>query len=129
MTRYLALDEALRGAVVVLGTNPPVRDVGLLESALVRPQTTVLGEDAYPSFAEKAAALLHSMVANHPFVDGNKRMAFAVVAVFAALNGYAVRPDDEDQWFDLIMSVAKGQTDEIEVIAGKLVDLLVPVSA
>jgi death on curing protein len=92
VTRYLALDEVLKGAVAVLGPNPPVRDVGLLESALARPQTTVFGEDAYPSFAEKAAAVLHSMVANHPFVDGNKRMAFAVVAAFAALNGYTVHP-------------------------------------
>jgi death on curing protein len=124
VTRYLTLDEVLRGAVAVLGPRPPVRDVGLLESALARPQTTVFGEDAYPSFHEKAAALLHSLVKNHPFVDGNKRMAFATVVAFAALNGFTTRPEDKRPWFDLVVGVASGDLDEVAVIAGKLSDLL-----
>lgn len=62
-----------------------LRDRGLLASAAARPQTTVFGEDAYPSFAEKAAALMHSLARNHPLVDGNRRLAWAATRVFCLL--------------------------------------------
>lgn len=124
MTRYLTLDELLRGARVVVGDDLAVRDLGLLDSALARPQTTVFGEDAYPSFHEKAAALLHSLVSNHGLVDGNKRIAFAATRVFARLNGYTTHPGDEDAWFDLVLAVAEGKLSEVSDIAEQLRDVL-----
>lgn len=65
---YLTVDDLLEVAAGVL-ESVEVHDIGLLASAGARPQTTVLGEDAYPSFAEKAAALMHSLARNHPLVD------------------------------------------------------------
>lgn len=67
-----------------------VRDVGGLESALARPQTTVFGTDAYPTLIEKASAMLHSLILNHPFHDGNKRTEFAAVGLFLHLNGVSI---------------------------------------
>jgi death on curing protein len=129
VTRYLALDEVLRGAEAVFGHQPAIRDLGLLESALARPQTTVFGDEAYPTFHEKAAALLHSLVTNHALVDGNKRLAFAVTAVFARLNGLETDSADEDAWFDLLLAVAGGQVTTVSDIAAELAKLLTPISA
>ena len=70
---YLDLDDLLALAAVLLGDPPPIRDVGLLGSAVARPQTTVGGQDAYPDVWAKAAALLQSIVKNHALIDGNKR--------------------------------------------------------
>ena len=65
-----------------------VRDRGLLESAAARPAMTFAGEDLYPDIPAKAAALMHSLALNHPFVDGNKRVAAHASLVFALLNGF-----------------------------------------
>jgi death on curing protein len=126
VTRYLSLDEVLRGAKRVIGESLVVRDAGLLDSALARPQTTVFGEDAYPSFHEKAAALLHSVVRNHALIDGNKRLAFLLTVVFARLNGHGARSQDEQKWFDLIVAVADDSMDEVHDIAKHLQALLLP---
>jgi death-on-curing protein len=67
-----------------------VRDVGLLESAIHRPQATVFGNDAYPELFLKAAALLHSLVKNHALFDGNKRIAWSATFVFLGLNGFEI---------------------------------------
>lgn len=69
---YLTLPELIRIAERTLGGEVLVRDYGLLQSALTRPQTTAFGADAYSSLEEKTAALLHSLVRNHTLVDGNK---------------------------------------------------------
>ena len=66
MTEYLTADDLLTIAEAAMGSRPLVRDAGLLASAAARPQTTVFGEDAYPSLEEKAAALLHALARNHP---------------------------------------------------------------
>jgi death-on-curing protein len=65
-----------------------VRDMGLLESALSRPQATFGQNDLYPDLWSKAAALMHSLVKNHPFVDGNKRTALTATGIFLELNGH-----------------------------------------
>jgi len=67
---YLALPELLHVAARALGSEPAVRDYGLLESALARPQATAFGSDAYPGLDAKAAALLHSLASNHALIDG-----------------------------------------------------------
>ncbi len=84
-----------------------VRDLGLLAAAAGRPQVSVLGRDAYPTFADKAAALMNSLARNHALVDGNKRLAWAGTRVFCLLNGrdldYGV--DDAES---LVQAVAAG---------------------
>ena len=88
MTEYVTTADALffhKQLIERYGGAPGVRDVGALESALQRPQTGY-----YDTIIEEAAALLESLVQNHPFVDGNKRVAFAVVDVFMRINGYTI---------------------------------------
>jgi death-on-curing protein len=116
-TRYLDLEDLL-SLVRALGTGP-VRDVGLVASAAARPRTSVFGEDAYPTHATKAAALLHSLTKNHPLIDGNKRLAWLACVVFLDVNG--LQPDlSDDQAFTLVMDVATGELDEIDDIASAL---------
>jgi death on curing protein len=73
VTRYLTVEQALRIARTAVGGAIHVRDIGLLEAAVHRPRTSVLGQDAYPDLLSKAAAQLHSLARNHPLADGNKR--------------------------------------------------------
>ncbi|AKN18920.1 death-on-curing protein [Mycobacterium haemophilum DSM 44634] len=103
-----------------------LRDFGLLEAAVLRPQATAFGDDAYPSLHEKAAALLHSLARNHPFVDGNKRTAWAATAVFYHLNGYTIGSHvDDSQVVGLVVDVAEGQLD-VPYIASTLKEWAVP---
>jgi death-on-curing protein len=102
----------------------PVRDVGLLEAACARPRASVFGADAYPTLAGKAAALLHSIVANHALVDGNKRLGWLATVVFLDLNGRRVDLDDEAA-FRLVMDIAEGRLD-VDGIAGILEAALTP---
>lgn len=92
----------------------PVRDVGLLEAACARPRASVFGADAYPTLAGKAAALLHSVVANHALVDGNKRLGWLATVVFLDLSGWDVTLDDEAA-FRLVMDVAEGTLDVVAI--------------
>jgi len=109
---YLELEDVLL-MVRSLGVGP-VRDLGLLDSAVHRPRSTAFGEDAYPSLDLKAAALLHSLTKNHALVDGNKRIAWLATVVFCDLNG--TEPDlAEDQAFDLVWEVAGTQMDLSEI--------------
>lgn len=84
---YLTLPELLHVAVRALGNEPAVRDYGLLESALARPQAAAFGQDAYPDLDAKAAALLHSLARNHALTDGNKRLSLATTIAFYGVNG------------------------------------------
>ena len=103
---YLDLDDVLDLAERLLGSPVPVRDVGLLGSAVARPQTTVGGDDAYPDLWSKAAALLQSLVNNHALVDGNKRLGWLATAVFLELNGTPVTAVSNDDVYELVMEVA-----------------------
>jgi death-on-curing protein len=112
---YLTLPELLYVAGRVLGPEVSVRDYGLLEAALSRPQATVFGEDAYPSLDAKAAALLHSLACNHALIDGNKRLALAGVIAFYGVNGRRLTLTN-DQAYELVMKVAAGELDRVEDI-------------
>jgi death-on-curing protein len=113
---YLELEDILQ-LVRHLGVRP-VRDLGLLDSAVARCRSSAFGEDAYPSAGLKAAALLHSITNNHALVDGNKRLAWLATTVFLDLNGLA--PDlSDDEAFDLVWEVASTSLD-VEAIARKL---------
>lgn len=83
-----------------------VRDVGLLESALMRPSSSAFGKDAYPDLWSKAAALLHSIIRNHPFMDGNKRTSVALALAFLDRNGEDVEHADPDALIDLAVGIA-----------------------
>ncbi|MCF2528652.1 type II toxin-antitoxin system death-on-curing family toxin [Yinghuangia soli] len=104
--------------------NPGVRDIGLIESAVARPGASAFGQDAYPDLWTKAAALLHSLVGNHAFIDGNKRTGLVCAVVFLARNGVDVERLDENAAFDLVVSVAKGLLDEVDAIAAALREAL-----
>jgi death-on-curing protein len=82
-----------------------VRDVGLLSSALERPQTTLFGEDAYPTFELKAAAMVESIIRNHALIDGNKRSSWFALNYFAMLNRKVVVAEVDDA-FAYILGVA-----------------------
>ena len=112
---YLSLDDLLDVAVGVVG-DVLVRDRGLLASAAARPRTTVLGEDAYPTLAEKAAALMHSLARNHALVDGNKRLAWAATRVFCLLNGRDIHLSVDDAEA-LVVAAARGDVDVASIAA------------
>ncbi|WP_341717789.1 Fic family protein [Micromonospora sp. FIMYZ51] len=101
-----------------------VRDAGLIESAVARPRTSVFGEDAYPDLWTKAAALLHSLVSNHPFVDGNKRIGW-ILAITFLLQSRAVAVAqldqmDQDVAYDLVIAVAESRLTEVDEISQSL---------
>ena len=104
--------------------NPGVREFGLIESAVARPGTSVFGADAYPDLWTKAAALMHSIIANHPFLDGNKRTGLVAAVVFLARNGVDVGRLDEDATFDLVMAVADGTRSDVSDSAAGLRSVL-----
>ena len=106
---YLDLEDLLDLARRLLGDPLPIRDVGLLGSAVARPMTTVLGTDAYPTIWTKAAALLDSIVNNHPLIDGNKRLGWVACATFLELNDASVLAASNDAVFTFVMSVAEGR--------------------
>ncbi|MCY7402017.1 MAG: type II toxin-antitoxin system death-on-curing family toxin [Nocardioides sp.] len=116
---YLTLAELLHVAERTLGSDVPVRDHGLLQSALARPQASAFGSDAYPDLEEKAAALLHSLARNHALVDGNERLALAATIAFLGINGRRLTLTN-DQAYELVIEVATGRLHEIAELAGKI---------
>jgi len=116
MTRFLTLEDALQ-VTQRLGFH--VRDAGLLASALARPAASLFGQDAYPGLDRKAAALLESVLRNHPLIDGNKRTGWALMVAFLWVNGF-VHDFDVDEAFALVVGLAAGDVglDEAEVRIG-----------
>lgn len=113
---YLDLEDLL-GLVRRMEIGP-VRDLGLLDAAVARPQSSAFGEDAYPTLELKAAALLHSLCRNHPLADGNNRLAWAATVVFLDISGLTIALENDDA-FELVMAVAVGDL-EVEPIADRL---------
>jgi death-on-curing protein len=105
---YLSYEDVLEIAGAILAAVE-VADVGLLASAVQRPQITVFGKDAYPALPEKAAALLHGIVRNHALVDGNKRLAWATTRVFLLMNGYR-----------LVYDIGEAEATVVAAAAGEL---------
>jgi death-on-curing protein len=116
---YLTLPELLHIAERALGSEPDVRDYGLLESEAARPQASAFGGDAYPDPDAKAAALLHSLARSHALVDGNKRLALAADIAFCGVNGRRLRLTN-DEAYELVIRVAAGYLDSVDVIAARL---------
>ncbi len=102
MTHYLDLEDALQ-QIAVAGFY--VKDLGLLDSALARPRTTLFGEDAYPTLELKAAAMVHSIIKNHAMVDGNKRTSWFMLSSFLYINGYFIEMN-ADQGMEFTLGIA-----------------------
>lgn len=107
MTRYLGMDDALQ---VTEHYGFSLRDSGLLASALARPSASMFGTDAYASFDRKVAALLESLLRNHPLIDGNKRTGWTLMVLFLWINGF-VHDFTADEGFDFVIGVAEGALD------------------
>ena len=111
MTRYLTIGEIFelyRQLMAQSGGLTGVRDLGALESALSQPQMTFEGQELYPAVIEKASTLCFSLINNHSFIDGNKRIGHAAMEVFLILNGYEIEAPVEEQE-QVILAVASGQ--------------------
>jgi death-on-curing protein len=113
--RYLTVTEVARINEVEAGPGLLV-DFARLESAVLRPQSSVGGEDAYPGVHEQAAALMHSLARNHAFIDGNKRTAAAAMIVFFRLNGYGFHCT-QDELVALTTDAAEGLLDVVQIAA------------
>jgi death-on-curing protein len=116
---YLSYAELLYVAERAIGQRPAIRDAGLLEAALARPQATVFGSDAYPSLEEKAAALTHSIARNHALVDGNKRLALAGQIAFLGVNGRRLTMTNGEA-YEFIVAIAAGELDDVSSIAATI---------
>ena len=101
MIQYLTLGHVLflhRRLIEQSGGTSGILDQNTLESALAQPRMTFESKELYPSLTEKAAALCYSLINNHPFVDGNKRIGHAAMEVFLVMNGYEIEaPIDEQE--------------------------------
>jgi len=115
--RYLTLGEVvdLHGRLLAAtGGAPGIRDLGALDSAIAQPRATFGGVDLYPTLVEKAAALCFSLVQNHSFVDGNKRVGHAAMETFLILNGAEIdAPVDEQE--RVMLDLAAGQIDRAQL--------------
>lgn len=106
MTVYLTEEQAL---LIADEEGFVIQDLGLLASAVARPQTAVFGVEAYPDLWTKAASLLESVSRNHAVLDGNKRLALLLTDVFLGLNGRDLQRSDEHA--DYVVAVCQGQMD------------------
>ncbi|MFJ7078177.1 type II toxin-antitoxin system death-on-curing family toxin [Streptomyces sp. NPDC098781] len=121
MTRHLTVAEVTALAEVAFGGRAPeARAPGLLASAVHRPRARMFGTPAYDDLHEQAAALLHGIATNHPFVDGNKRTAWLATATFLGINGVDLTGCAQDTAYDLVIDVASGEESDVCVIAGRL---------
>ena len=119
MIRFLAVHEVEilhRRLVETSGGSHGLRDRAALDSAVHQPLGSFGGEDLYPTLVEKAAALAFSLVMNHPFVDGNKRIGHAAMEVFLLLNGFAIDSTVDDQE-RLFLGLAAGLVSRDELVA------------
>jgi death-on-curing protein len=111
MIEFLSLEEALQiheQQIELFGGSHGLRDRGLLESALAQPQATFFGQYLHADLFAMAAAYLFHIAMNHPFIDGNKRVAAATAVVFLQLNGWIDTATDEEL-VDITLGVASGQ--------------------
>ena len=114
---YLTVAEVLllhARLIQLTGGSSGVRDMGLLESALYRPQATFGQEELYPDLWSKAAALMQSLIQNHPFVDGNKRTGLTATGIFLELNGQVLAAGREET-LDFIRRVILEKIDLQEI--------------
>lgn len=111
---YLNINQVLAihsEVIKQIGGSGGTRDLGLLDSAVARPQATFGGDDLYPDIFSKAACLGHSLICNHPFVDGNKRTGYISTRLFLNINGYDIKAS-EDEKYKFVIEIAEKERDE-----------------
>lgn len=116
--RMLSLAEILdlhRRVIEFSRGSLSIRDLGALKAAVAQPRMTFDSEDLYPSLIDKAAALCFSLVMNHPFVDGNKRVAHAAMETVLLLNGFEVSAPVNEQE-EVMLGLAAGQVSRSELV-------------
>ena len=117
MTVYLTAEQILfihARLIDTTGGEHGLRDLGLLQSAVARPQATFDRKELYPDLFQKAAALMESLAQNHPFVDGNKRTAITAAALFLLQNGRRLQTTNEVlEQFTLLVVTERPSLDEI----------------
>ena len=109
--RYLTVDEVLVIYDQVMretGGKVGIHDLSGLESAIAQPRMTFGGQELYPTLVEKAAALGYSLIQNHPFIDGNKRVGHAAMELYLFLNGHEIKASVDEQ-YEIILKVAAGE--------------------
>lgn len=109
---YLTLENVLtihEDQIIRYGGSSGIGRFPLLESAIFRPQSTFGGDDLYPTIFDKAASFMHSLILNHPFIDGNKRTGTASMLVFLELNNYRLKISQE-QLVNMALSVESKKT-------------------
>lgn len=105
-----------REIIAESGGSPEIRDEGLLDSALNAPFQTFSGTELYPTILEKAARLGYSLIKNHAFVDGNKRIGAHTMLVFLAMNNIEIEYEDND-FTQLILGIAAGEISAEQLLA------------
>ena len=117
--RFISIYQVLnihQDEINSFGGTSGIRDEGLLDSALAQAQATFGGELLHPTIYDQAAAYLYHLAMNHPFIDGNKRTAFAVMDTFITLNGYSLNLSQE-QAYNLVIQVVQKQISKEELSA------------
>jgi len=115
--KYLSPEQILfihARLIAETGGSHGVRDLGGLQSALARPQSSFDNQDLYPDVFHKAAALMDSLIRNHPFLDGNKRTGVATAGIFLRINGYQLTASNASM-VAIVMQIAQSQTDIAEI--------------
>jgi death on curing protein len=125
---FLERDEIIKLHSLLIaqsGGSAGIRDLGLLDSAVAQPQMSFGGTDLYPTIVEKASALGYSLILNHAFIDGNKRIGQAAMEAFLVANGFEINANVDEQEA-VILNVAAGQMprDEFtEWLRGRIVTI------
>ena len=123
MTHYLTMDEVVLMHEILIrkfGGSPGLRDRGALDGAIHRPQSGY-----YPDIQTEAAALFESLVINHPFLDGNKRIAFAAMDVFLRMNGYRLKTSSKVA-YQVIIKMFENRELDIAHISAWIKGIIVP---
>jgi death-on-curing protein len=118
MTYFLSLSQILflhQRLIQKSGGTTGLRDMAALESAVAQPKMTFDEKDLYPSLTDKAVALGYSLIKNHPFIDGNKRICHAAMEVFLVINGYEIVASVADQE-EIILKLATGKMERAELV-------------
>ncbi|QIR37439.1 type II toxin-antitoxin system death-on-curing family toxin [Tolypothrix sp. PCC 7910] len=117
--RFLSTSQVIKiheRQIEIFGGTTGIRDAGLLDSALAQPQATFGGELLHPTISDQAAAYLYHLAMNHPFIDGNKRTAFAVMDTFLTLNGYSLNLL-ADETYNMVIRVVQREISKEELSA------------
>ncbi|MBD2165108.1 type II toxin-antitoxin system death-on-curing family toxin [Calothrix membranacea FACHB-236] len=117
--RFLSTSQVIKiheRQIEIFGGTTGIRDAGLLDSALAQPQATFGGELLHPTIYKQAAAYPYHLAMNHPFIDGNKRTAFAVMDTFLTLNGYSLNLS-ADETYNMVIRVVQREISKEELSA------------